>query len=107
MRSSMRSLFSIGLWLLLGCGLIVRSMKLSLMEFKSDEMYFISQSLLHPFAPAIHSSIAISHPPTFAYFLSMVTAFTTDPLMITTVIVCANLAALWLCYLLCKKMFCS
>ena len=99
--------FTKGLWLLLGGGIITRCMKLSLMEFKADELYFIQQSIAHPFAPALHSSVAIPHPPTFSYVLSLITTFTADPLHIAAGIVIINIVALWLFYLLCQRLWSS
>jgi hypothetical protein len=40
--------FSAALWFLLFCGVVVRSIKLPLMEFKSDEFTFLTESITHP-----------------------------------------------------------
>ena len=101
--------FAPSLWFLLFMGVIVRIIKMPLMEFKGDEFHFLTQSFLHPFALSqihdVRSAFPIPHPPSFAYFLAFPVSLTVDPIAITAFIAWVNIIALWLFYGFCRRLF--
>ncbi len=101
--------FRVALWVLLTLGVIVRIIKLPLMEFKGDEFHFLTQSFLHPFSLSqiheVRSAVPIPHPPSFAYFLAFPASMTVDPIAVTASIVWVNLIALWMFYAFCRRLF--
>ncbi len=95
------------LWALLALAIIVRIMKLQLMEFKGDEFMFLMESFRDPFAlsqiHAVRSIVPIPHPPMFAYLLALPTSLTVSPIAVTAYIVGLNLLGLWLLHAFCRQ----
>ena len=82
---------------------------LDLIEFKRDEFEAIKLSYqnLHvrPALVGLMSSRGLYNPPFFIYLISIPVSVSTDPQFVTSFVIFINVLALWLLYLLVRKVF--
>jgi hypothetical protein len=102
----------IALIVILAAAALVRLWRLDLMEFKSDEAQACQLGLqiaAHEHFPltGLLSSVGVPNPPLFVYLLALPLGLSAEPVSAAVAIACANLAAVWVCFLVGRRYFSS
>lgn len=89
---------------------VLRLSAISYVEFKGDEavnsfmaLDIVRNGVFH--LTGDMSSVGALNPPAFVYMLCVPYFFSADPVVASFFVVLINLAALWLCYMFCKKFY--
>jgi len=87
---------------LIAFSVIARVAYLHLMEFKGDELHFLSQAYLNARSfgsiRSLNSSLPLPHPPLLVFVLALPVFFTVDPIIVTGWIVLLNIVGIWLLF---------
>ncbi|HVW20522.1 MAG TPA: glycosyltransferase family 39 protein [Opitutaceae bacterium] len=100
----------IALAVILALAALVRLWRLDLMEFKSDEAQACQLALqiaAHEHFPltGLQASVGVPNPPLFVYLLALPLGLSADPVAAAAAIACANVAAVWICFLVGRRYF--